>query len=491
MAFTTQTFTFVFFPLCMAMYYVAIALQSKGKIGAFLAKCRLRDFALIGIGAVFYAWACFDDLFRFAVYIVIVYVLGLGIEMLRRDPHDEDGARHNRAGLAVLLFAAVAFVVYVLVHFKYLELLADVWNWFFKDTVKGKTLIAPLGISFITFSAVSYLADIYMGKATAGSLIDCALYMSFFPKVVSGPIVLWRDFKEQVTVRRITLDNVSDGMSRVMIGFAKKLILADTFGACIATASSAVDVPTAWGIGLLYMLQIYYDFSGYSDIALGLSKMMGFSFKENFNFPYLSCSITEFWRRWHISLGTWFREYIYFPLGGSRKGKTRALINVAIVFVLTGIWHGAGWTYMLWGAINGACNIFEKVVGDKKWYQKTPKILKWAATMAVTFFCWELFRFTDFTACKEWFKVMFGVTRFDSIPYSLSYYFDTRMIVLVVVAILGATVFGWPKVQAAYQKFLRKPWGYAVCQLVFVVLFAVAILFMVNSTYSPFIYFQY
>ncbi len=491
MAFTTQTFTFVFFPLCMAMYYVAIALQSKGKIGAFLAKCRLRDFALIGIGAVFYAWACFDDLFRFAVYIVIVYVLGLGIEMLRRDPHDEDGARHNRTGLAVLLFAAIAFVVYVLVHFKYLELLADVWNWFFKDTVKGKTLIAPLGISFITFSAVSYLADIYMGKATAGSLIDCALYMSFFPKVVSGPIVLWRDFKEQVTVRRITIDNVSDGMSRVMIGFAKKLILADTFGACIATASSAVDVPTAWGIGLLYMLQIYYDFSGYSDIALGLSKMMGFSFKENFNFPYLSCSITEFWRRWHISLGTWFREYIYFPLGGSRKGKTRALINVAIVFVLTGIWHGAGWTYMLWGAINGACNIFEKVVGDKKWYQKTPKILKWAATMAVTFFCWELFRFTDFTACKEWFKVMFGVTRFDSIPYSLSYYFDTRMIVLVVVAILGATVFGWPKVQAAYQKFLRKPWGYAVCQLVFVVLFAVAILFMVNSTYSPFIYFQY
>ncbi len=498
MAFTTQTFTFVFFPVCMLIYYLATALQSKGRVGAFLARFRLRDLALIGISAVFYAWTCFDDLSRFAAYILIVYLFGKGIGAIRRGgrhvvvEHAEDAAQNKRYSVALPLFAvAVTFVVYVLVHFKYTELLADVWNWFFQDDLMGKSLVAPLGISFITFSAVSYLADIYMGKAPAGSLIDCALYMSFFPKVVSGPIVLWRDFKEQLTVRRITLTNVTDGMSRIMIGFAKKLILADTFGTCIATASAAVDVPTAWGIGLLYMLQIYYDFSGYSDIALGLSQMMGFSFKDNFNFPYISCSITEFWRRWHISLGTWFREYIYFPLGGSRKGKTRALVNVAVVFVLTGIWHGAGWTYMLWGAINGVCNIFEKVVGDKRWYQKTPKILKWAATMAVTFFCWELFRFTDFTACKEWFKVMFGMTKFDSIPYALSYYFDTRMIVLVVIAILGSTVFGLPRAQAAYQKFREKPWGYAVCQLILVLLFVASILFMVNSTYSPFIYFQY
>ena len=364
------------------------------------------------------------------------------------------------------------------------------FNSIFSTSIKPKTVVAPLGISFITFSAISYLADIYTDKARVGNILDCTLYLTFFPKVVSGPIVLWRDFDNQIKERHITLDGISNGVSRVMIGFIKKLILADTFGACVDSARN-VDTSTAWGIALLYMLQIYYDFSGYSDIAIGISNMLGFSVKENFNFPYISTSITEFWRRWHMSLGTWFREYIYFPLGGSRVKKARTIFNIAVVFVLTGIWHGAGWTYMLWGGINGICNIAEKLLSNVKLYQKTPKIIKWFFTMAIVFFCWELFRFEDFNLCKEWLKTMFGMSDASNVPYGLQYYFDTRIITLVICGILGATVLGLPKIQSGYNKLLSTKTGYATHELIVLVLFVVSILFMVNSSYSPFIYFQY
>lgn len=185
-----------------------------------------------------------------------------------------------------------------------------------------QSILAPLGLSFITFSAISYLADIYRGNASAGSLIDCALYITFFPKVISGPIVLWKDFQAQIKQRKMSLNLSADGINRIIIGFAKKVLLADTFGACLTNiGTQGIDQLTAFGTLILYMLQIYYDFAGYSDIAIGLAKLFGFEFKENFDFPYRSKSISEFWRRWHISLGSWFRQYVYFPLGGSR-GRT-------------------------------------------------------------------------------------------------------------------------------------------------------------------------
>lgn len=499
MSFTTQTFIFIFFPICMLLYYLCVLLQSKGVFSSFLMKYRLNDLAIIGISICFYMWACFDDIFRFAVYILMVYMFGKIIETAHNKKYaivvkcenDSDDNAKRISFACIALFLSIAVIVYVLVHFKYTTLLANVWKFLLKDTVTPKSYLAPLGISFITFSAISYLSDIYIGKAKTGSIIDCSLYLLFFPKVVSGPIVLWRDFAQQIEDKKISLDLISTGVSRIMIGFAKKLILADTFGACIASVSGPIDVFTAWGVALLYMLQIYYDFSGYSDIAIGLSNMLGFSFPENFNFPYLSLSITDFWRRWHISLGTWFREYIYFPLGGSRLGKRRTILNVAVVFILTGIWHGAGWTYMLWGMINGLCNIVEKLISDKVWYKKTPNSVKWICTMGVTIFCWELFRFSNISSCIQWFKIMFGLIETTNIPYTWQYYFDTRMSVLMVVAIAGATLFGFPRVQNIYQRTMRSTCGYLFYQIITIALFIISILFMVNSTYSPFIYFQY
>lgn len=491
MVFTTQIFTFAFLPIFLVAYYAVYFLQKK--LG-FLQKIRAVDWLIIAFSLGFYAWTCLNDVFVFLVYILLVYGMGCVIQRTRDRRVGlalTDGeSTHSVLPIALivtLIFCAV--VTAILVHFKYLGLLTEFFNFFLKDAATPKSIIAPLGISFITFSAVSYLVDIYKGRANAGSFIDCLLYLSFFAKVVSGPIVLWRDFKAQRG--NVRLSGVADGVSRVMIGFAKKAILADSFGLCIAKAATAIDQPTAIGMGLLYMLQIYYDFSGYSDIALGISKMLGFDFHENFNFPYVSTSITEFWRRWHISLGRWFREYIYFPLGGSRRGKKRTIINIAVVFVLTGIWHGAGWTYMLWGAINGLCNIAEKLMADKTFYIRTPAIIKWLLTMTVTFFCWELFRAPTIDTAWQSISTMFGLVRHEGIPYTWQYYFDTQMIVFAVVGILGATAFGLPKVQTAYGKLVATKGGYVLTQAVTVVLFAVAVLFMVNSTYSPFLYFQY
>ena len=501
MGFTTQAFLFLFFPVCTAAY---LAVEWAGRIALLsgvLKRCRAGDWVLIVFSLGFYMWACFDDVFRLCLYILAVYAAGRCIRRSRekglylqvRRTGETETASLPRLPLArVPLILSLCGLVLLLAHFRYRGMLTQVWNGIFGDSVEARSVLAPLGISFITFSAISYLVDIYWGKAEAGSLVDCALYLSFFPKVVSGPIVLWRDFQAQIEGRKPTLAQRVDGINRIMIGFAKKLLLADQFGACISRIGDwGYDKVTAWGAVLLYMLQIYYDFAGYSDIAIGLAKLFGFEIKENFNFPYRSRSISEFWRRWHISLGTWFREYVYIPLGGSRLGQRRTLWNLAMVFLLTGIWHGAGWTYMLWGGINGAFVLLERVIQDKKAYQKTPEGLKWAATMFITMMCWELFRFQSIHDCWNWIKVMVGLRGFERIPFTWQYQFDTQVVFFIIVGIFGATVLGDDRVRAWYRRAVSTRVGFAIQEIVLFAVFLIAILFMVNSTYNPFIYFQY
>ena len=355
-----------------------------------------------------------------------------------------------------------------------------------------KALAAPLGLSFITFSAISYLTDIYRGQASAGSLTDCALYLTFFPKVISGPIVLWKDFQRQMPDRKISLELYTAGINRMMAGFAKKVILADTFGACLAEIGLAnIDRVTAVGTLVLYMLQIYYDFSGYSDIALGLSAFFGFEFKGNFNFPYLSKSISEFWRRWHISLGTWFREYVYFPLGGSRVPLGKTLRNLLIVFALTGIWHGAGWNYFLWGGANGLLVVIERVIQNRPFYKKMPDVIKYGFTMLIVLLLWQCFRWSSMTDISALFGIILGTVRFDRICYGWQHYFDARILIFAVIGILGATVLGLPAVQRWKERMLSGKAGCLLQETGLLLLFVLAVLFMVNSTYSPFIYFQY
>lgn len=284
-------------------------------------------------------------------------------------------------------------------------------------------------------------------------------------------------------------------INRIVTGMAKKVILADTFGKAVADIQSnvgyGIDSLTAWGGALLYMLQIYYDFSGYSDMAIGLAGLFGIRIRENFDFPYISQSISEFWRRWHISLGTWFRQYIYIPLGGNRKGFYRTLINLFTVFLLTGIWHGAGWNYILWGVINGIFVVGERCVRDKQWYVKTPAAVKWLVTMLIVFISWEVFRLPYLSDIRQYLGIMFGMIRFNAIDLTWQYFFEFKIIILMIAGILGATVLSSQKIKEVSYTINHSAVLYIVQEIMILLCGIISVMCIVNSTYSPFLYFQY
>lgn len=497
MLFTTQLFLFVFFPISILGYTILNGILSLKNKRVSLVDPHIYKLFLIGCSLTFYMWSLFDNVFRLLVYIVLVYVIGLWIANVREKGFyltlSQSPTSQKKVYLSLfLLWIGIMLVTFPLIYFNYSNFLIQSWNSLFGEHVPSKSLLAPLGISFITFSSISYLVDIYRDQATVGSFWDCLLYLSFFPKVISGPIILWKDFQRQIGQNRLTLTLVTESLNRIMIGFAKKVILADTFGACLAQISiHSMDRITAFGTLVLYMLQIYYDFAGYSDIAIGLAKLFGFDFKENFNFPYRSLSISEFWRRWHISLGTWFREYIYISLGGSRRGKQKTLRNLAIVFAVTGIWHGAGWNYIIWGGLNALCVVIERTLQDKRYYQKIPAAIKYIITMGIILLSWQLFRFQNLSDVATVFKAILGEGTGQPISYRWQYYYDFKMMSLVIIGIVGATLLGSPKVKRCYTAFRSTAIGYAIQEISLLIIFVVAILFMINSTYSPFIYFQY
>lgn len=481
MLFTNFIFLFVFFPLCVGGYLVLWVIQKKtGKVNF-----RIGDIFLILTSLVFYGWARLEGILHLCIYILLAYAMG---KMIEKKGSSVDKSK-IAVGVSVLVLAGILY------FYKYIDFTLQSLNDILQTDFTLFYLLVPLGISFITFSAISYVVDIYRGNSTAGSLLDVALYISFFPKVVSGPIVLWKDFQPQIKNRTVSDVRFMYGLNRIMIGYAKKVLLADNFGAIVSeiqqNIGAGMDVPTAWWCALLYMLQIYYDFAGYSDIALGLGELFGFRLKENFHFPYVSASITEFWRRWHISLGTWFREYIYIPLGGNRKGKIRTLVNLFIVFLVTGIWHGAGWNYILWGVLNGVCMILERSIRDKKCYVRIPYAVKWAVTMFIILISWEIFRHTSLEDGVGFLKIMFGITEFSSVNFTFAYYFTLKMITLVLIGILGATAFHKKYFYNIYSKVNESRILFLIQEMVLFGIMVLAVIFMINSTYSPFIYFQY
>lgn len=481
MLFTNFIFLFVFFPLCVGGYLVLWGIQKKiGKVNL-----RIGDIFLILASLAFYGWMRLEGILYLCIYILLVYAMG---KMIEKKGGSVDKSK-IAVGVSVLVLAGILY------FYKYIDFTLQSLNDILQTDFTLFYVIVPLGISFITFSAISYVVDIYRGNSTAGSLLDVALYISFFPKAVSGPIVLWKDFQTQIQNRTVDDVRFMYGLNRIMIGYAKKVLLADSFGLMVSDIQQnmvvGMDVPTAWWCALLYMLQIYYDFAGYSDIALGLGGVFGFQFKENFHFPYVSASITEFWRRWHISLGTWFREYIYIPLGGNRKGKIRTLVNLFIVFLVTGIWHGAGWNYIFWGILNGTCMLVERCIKGKKFYVRIPYVVKWAGTMFIVLISWEIFRIPSLIEGAYFLKIMFGMKEFSSVNFTFAYYFTPKMITLVVIGILGATAFHRKCFYNIYSKVNESKTLFVVQEVILFGIMVLTVMFMVNSTYSPFIYFQY
>ncbi len=355
-------------------------------------------------------------------------------------------------------------------------------------------IILPIGISFFTFQAMSYVIDLYRGEyPVQKNPLNLALYISFFPQLIAGPIVRYIDVERQIENREVTPLRIAEGMRRFLYGLGKKVILANILAspadALFAIGSGGLTSASAWLAAVLYSLQLYYDFSGYSDMAIGLGRMFGFDFLENFNYPYLSASIGEFWRRWHISLGTWFREYLYIPLGGNRRGKLRTNINLFIVFALTGLWHGASWNFVGWGIYHGIFQILERI-GLAKLLKKS-RVLSHIYTCVVFIVGWVFFRVESGAEGIRIVQRMFMPWKYTVSTVRIGKYFTNQAILVTVIAVLGCGLFQAAAGRIAGGK-LARAWKNSLAESLFlaVVLF-LSILLLAGNTYNPFIYFRF
>ena len=474
MVFSSLLFIFIYLVVTLALYYAV-----PNRV--------YRNVILCVLSLIFYGWGEPSFVLLMVFSIAFNWLAGLLVGKYR----------NNKKRCKAVLVASVVLNLALLGVFKYTGFVVDTLKAVFPFMRSYATPIIPLpiGISFYTFQAMSYVIDVYRNDTSVQkNPVYFGTYVALFPQLIAGPIVRYRDIADQLENRHENVAQFASGIKLFTVGLAKKVLLANQLIALwnvLRESSAANGVLGSWVGIIAYTLHIYFDFGGYSDMAIGLGRMFGFEFLKNFDYPYISRSISEFWRRWHISLSTWFKEYVYIPLGGSRQGKKRTVLNVLTVFLLTGIWHGAGLGYFLWGMINGACNVIEKLIGEKKFYKKAPGLVKWLFTTLITFFSWELFRFGKLSLFNDQLMIMFGLKRFTAIPYTWRYYLDAQIVTLAVIGALGATVWGLPKIRNAYLKFTGTKTGYLINQLVFVLLFIISVMFMVSSQYSPFIYFRY
>ncbi|MCR5118973.1 MAG: MBOAT family protein [Lachnospiraceae bacterium] len=433
---------------------------------------RLSNLFLLTASLFFYAWGEPVLVVLMIFSIIWNYLMGLMIE----------AASHKK----LLLFIGVAADLLLLAYYKYAGFLLRSINTLCGTAFEVPQIALPIGISFFTFQAISYIADVYRGKVKASKdPLPVALYISFFPQLIAGPIVQYRDVERQLRERKLSAEGFAFGFRRFIYGLGKKVLIANVLAKCADAVfdhgAAGVGMLPAWIGALAYTFQIYYDFSGYSDMALGLGQMFGFTFSENFNYPYLSKSITEFWRRWHMTLGAWFREYVYIPLGGNRKGKGRTVANLWIVFFLTGLWHGADLSFILWGLYHGALSFVERL-GLKKLLDKSRVLSRLLCFIAVCI-GWVLFR-AENTA--EGLKMIAAMFR-PGTGMKLWELGDTKTLVIAVCAVFGCGI-----MQALVPSKVKKRYRESVLEALVcgaVLFFCLAAL--AGAGYNPFIYFQF
>ena len=458
--FSSPIFLFAFLPALLLVY--------------FFARKKLRNWILVAASLFFYAFGEPRTVFLMLLSIFVNYVAGLLIEKYSR-------RKKLILTLAVLYNLAVLFV------FKYLNFTVNTFNTIFGTNVAVAKIALPIGISFYTFQIMSYVIDVYRGKCGAQkSLLSLALYVSLFPQLIAGPIVRYVDIEKQIRERESTTNGLYEGFLRFGLGFAKKVLIADQLAPLVEKvfAGGYTSVPLHWIGAIAYALQIFYDFSGYSDMAIGLGKIFGFSFAENFDYPYISQSIREFWRRWHISLSTWFRDYLYIPLGGNRKGNGRTYLNLLIVFLATGLWHGASFNFLVWGLYHGLFLILERV-GFGKILDRFPRWVRHLYTILIVVIGWVFFRADNLTAAVAYIGRMFVPGGNDLVQ--MSYVMDPQYWFCLCAGIL----FSMP----VFRKLLRpdhpKAAGRTMYPVCVILLFVLAVCFMVGSGYSPFLYFRF
>lgn len=470
MKLTELLYPFAFLPVCLVLYYV-------------LPK-RCRNAALLAASLLFFAWGTPEYLVLLVLAILLNYFAGLELESLL-----EDGKTgHARLVLVLTILADLL----PLLFFKYYGEAAAALNRVFVLSLPVHALPAPVGVSFYTFTLLSALSDVYHGRAPMEkNLIRFALFVSFFPKLTSGPIVQYADMQPQLEPHEFVRERVGSGMRLFVIGLAKKVILAGLLGtpfyALKALGPQALSVCGAWLGALLYALMLYFDFSGYSDMAIGMAKLFGFDFDANFDHPYLSASLTEFWRRWHISLGRWFRDYVYIPLGGSRVSTPKCIRNLLIVWILTGLWHGASWTFVAWGLYHGILLLLEKYP-LKGILAKTPSPIRHILTLLAVIVGWVLFFSPDFSSAIFYLGRMFGAGSRAFWDSTAKYYFAANW-KLLVLGILGCGP--WIRTLYRHLVFSRRSPGLVLSALLLIGIFLLCVPYMTNATYQSFLYAQF
>lgn len=468
MVFSSLTFLYFFLPLTILLYFVC-----KNRV--------YRNTVLLLASVLFYSWGEPRLVLLMLAATLIAYLGGLLMH------------RWQKAGKLKLKKTAFVITTLLLVlnllYFKYFNFFAENIQFLLDADWQLDKVMLPIGISFYTFQILSYVIDLYWGKVgVQKNFFYLTLYLSFFPQLIAGPIVRYQTVEHEIRNREESLEDVTVGLRRFIIGLAKKVLIANN----VAKVSVIVyqgytgiyGTVMYWLAAIAYALQIYFDFSGYSDMAIGMGRIFGFHFLENFKYPYVSLSITEFWRRWHISLSSWFRDYIYIPMGGNRVNKGRFIINILVVWAVTGFWHGAQWNFILWGVYYGILLLLEKLVLGKM-LEKLPRFVRWLYSMFFVLVGWVMFNLTDFAKMLTAFKQMFTYvpTNFMTLISA-----DSEILYYVWYIPLGILcMLPW------LEKF-KKPESaceHVLCNLICVVLFVISVIFVFSSTYNPFIYFRF
>ena len=465
MLFTSISFLYYFLPALIIIY--------------FITPKKYKNIILLIASLLFYFYGEPKYVFLMIAEIVIAYTGAILIDKYKNQSKN-------------ILIITLFIHVFLLIIFKYTDFIIQTINDISNANIKLLNIALPIGISFYTFQIISYVIDVYNGKVKVQkNIIKLATYVSLFPQLVAGPIVRYQTVEKELDDRVHSFNNFAYGIRRFSIGLAKKVLIANALGE-LCTKAFVLNETTVifyWIFGISYMLQLYFDFSAYSDMAIGLGRIFGFNFPENFNYPYISKSITEFWRRWHISLGTWFKDYVYIPLGGNRDGKYKQIRNILIVWLLTGIWHGANWTFLIWGLLFGIILIIEKIFLNK-FMEKLPSFIKRIYVLFIVMILFIIFNAENMSVALTNIKGLFGMNGEIFVnDYTLHYL--KSYLPLLIIAFLGAT----PFIKTLIDKLRKNKYVNNIINILepilIVIILVVVTSYLIDNSYNPFLYFRF
>ncbi len=460
MLFSSIPFIYYFLPLVFLVY--------------FLVPRKFKNFTLLVSSLIFYAWGEPKLTVVMLVSIATGYISGIILEKYRN-------TKKGRLILCLSLLIPVSFLVY----FKYADFFITTFNSATGLSLPLLNVVLPIGISFYTFQIISYQVDVYRGTEAQRNPIDLACYITLFPQLIAGPIVRYTDIELQLKNRTHTTELFASGVVKFTVGLGKKILLANTLGSFCAAFDGAAETSVlfAWVNAAAVALQIYFDFSGYSDMAIGLGRMLGFRFLENFNYPFISKSATEFWRRWHMSLGSWFRDYVYIPLGGNRVSPSRHIFNIFVVWFFTGFWHGAGWNFIIWGIFYAVILIAEKLLYGK--FLEKHRLFSHIYVILITLISFTIFNRENMGDMLSYFRLMFGFSGAPIITAETLYYVKNYA-VIIIVALIGST----PIIKTLTHKLPEKV-RFVLSPLFIVSVFALSTAYLVDGSFNPFLYFRF